>query len=139
MADVNKAWRFPRGRWSEGKGDGDGREADREKERETVACMCIYREEREREKRTLRNFFAELISLMRPDHLTGGDYFFSFFLSFTGSLAHAFNCTYASRHSARDFSSPVCTDTVLKLGKTRKRPTLNPRDTSVSHLSMRNH
>lgn len=29
----------------------------------------------EERRRTLRNFFAELISLMRPDHLTGGDSF----------------------------------------------------------------
>lgn len=55
------------------------------------------RRKRERERRrgepTLRNFFTELISLMRPDHLTGMTIFFSFFPSFPGSLAqHTHTC-----------------------------------------------
>lgn len=50
------------------KGDGSGKGGKR---RKTEACMCIYGGEREERERTLRNFFAELISLMRPDHLTG--------------------------------------------------------------------
>lgn len=61
------------------------------------------------ERCELQNFFAELISLMRPDHLTGDLFFppFSF-----GPLVHAFarvqlrcTCMHRQRDISRELSS----------------------------------
>lgn len=74
MANVNKAWRFPRGPMEETGGGGQ----ERERGRDTCTRLCRDAERKsEREGSELQNFFAELISLMRPDHLTSD---FSFFL-----------------------------------------------------------
>lgn len=86
MADVNKAWRFPRGRRNEGKKERRMRRSSRRRrrrwwrlrKRETCMHLCHDAERaREKERNELQNFFVELISLMRPDHLTGDFLFFS--------------------------------------------------------------
>lgn len=58
MADVNKAPRFPRGRWSEGKGNGGGRKANRERERERRWRVCAFSE---REVRGKEEYSAKLL------------------------------------------------------------------------------